>query len=85
MPQVSNIEQNRFDDGHKLDPDHGGDLMPEFQPIAQTRQPIARRPCPRCGWDLSVTSMTPGKRDRGERSFECPMCEHLEVVSSKIK
>jgi transcription elongation factor Elf1 len=29
--------------------------------------------------------MTPGKRDRGERSFECPMCEHLEVVSGKLK
>jgi formate dehydrogenase maturation protein FdhE len=68
-----------------MTPDKRGNLMPESQPVTQMRQPIARRPCPRCGWDLSVTSMVPGKRDRGERIFECSMCEHFEVASGKIK
>jgi hypothetical protein len=59
--------------------------MPEAQPIGQSLQPIARRPCPRCGWDLSLTSMLPSRRVQGERNFECPTCEHFEVASGKIK
>jgi transcription elongation factor Elf1 len=59
--------------------------MPESLPLTQTHQPIARRPCPRCGWDMSVTSMMPDTRKHGWRIFECPMCEHFEGVSSKIK
>jgi hypothetical protein len=34
---------------------------------------------------MSVTSMLPDRRDRRERSVECPMCEHFEGVSGKIK
>jgi transcription elongation factor Elf1 len=59
--------------------------MPESQTVGQTRQPIARRPCPRCGWDLSVTAMLPGRSDHGERNFECLTCEHFEVVFGKVK
>jgi hypothetical protein len=52
--------------------------MHESQPAIPRHKPIARRPCPRCGWDMSVTSMVPDKRKHSQRKFECPTCEHLE-------
>jgi hypothetical protein len=57
--------------------------MTDFQPIAQTSSPIARRPCARCGWDMSVTSMLPDRRDHGTRTFQCSMCEHFEGAFGK--
>jgi hypothetical protein len=58
--------------------------MPELRPVVKTDlHPIARRPCPRCGWDMSVTSMIPGRRNRGERIFECQMCEQFEGAFGK--
>jgi len=59
--------------------------MPEFQPFSLSRHPIARRPCARCGWDMSLTSMMPDKRDHKTRVFECPVCEHLEDAARKLK
>jgi hypothetical protein len=40
---------------------------------------------PMCGWDMSVASMMPDRRNHGECIFECQMREHFEGVSSKIK
>jgi hypothetical protein len=51
----------------------------------RTKHPIAWCPCPICGWDMSLTSVTPDRRAHGERIFECQMREHFEGVSSKIK
>jgi predicted RNA-binding Zn-ribbon protein involved in translation (DUF1610 family) len=60
--------------------------MPETQPTIQTKHAITRRPCPRCGWDMSVTSMMPAKRGTGQGSpHECPMCEHFEVTFDKVR
>jgi transcription elongation factor Elf1 len=57
--------------------------MPEVR--ATTQKPIARRPCPRCGWDMSVTSMVRDKPNPSQRTFECRTCEHFEVAARDSK
>jgi predicted RNA-binding Zn-ribbon protein involved in translation (DUF1610 family) len=52
-----------------------------IRPNIQTKHAITRRPCPRCGLDISVTSMMPARRGTPRGSpYECPMCEHFEVL-----
>jgi hypothetical protein len=55
-----------------------GKAMPESPRSISTHHRLARRPCPRCGWDISVTGMMPKRQDRGRLVSECPMCEHFE-------
>jgi hypothetical protein len=57
--------------------------MPET--MLTVRHGAARHPCPRCGWDKSMTSMMPKERDHGERVSECPMCEYFAAPRGSIK
>ena len=57
--------------------------MHDSQSADISHKPVARRPCPRCGWDLSVTSMVGGRRKPGQRRFECPTCEHFEGTAGE--
>jgi predicted RNA-binding Zn-ribbon protein involved in translation (DUF1610 family) len=50
-----------------------------------THQQVARRPCPRCGWDMSVASTKPKKLGHTERAPKCPMCEHFEGPQSNVE
>jgi hypothetical protein len=58
-------------------------LVPEFQPASPNHKLITRRPCLRCGWDMTVASMI---RDDPtcQRAYECSTCEHFEATSGRI-
>ena len=36
--------------------------------------------CPKCGTAMMLTRVVPDEAGLERRSFECPMCEHLEEV-----
>ena len=36
--------------------------------------------CPKCGTAMMLTRVVPDEPGLERRSFECPMCEHLEEV-----
>jgi ssDNA-binding Zn-finger/Zn-ribbon topoisomerase 1 len=59
--------------------------MHNSQLATPSHKPIARRPCPRCGWDMSVTSMNRDKRNPSQRRFECPTCEHFEGTARDLE
>lgn len=69
----------------QLNPTKGEFLVPEFQPASPNLKPITRRPCPRCGWDMTVASMMRDNPNPRQRTFECPTCEHFEATSGKIR
>jgi len=58
--------------------------MVEFQPTGQTKI-ILRPPCPRCGTNMMLARIEPDEPGHDRRIFECPRCDHEELVVVKFR
>ena len=54
--------------------------MSGSHPTLQAKDPIARRPCPKCGKDMMISRIMPDRPGYELPPFECAGCGHDELV-----
>jgi ssDNA-binding Zn-finger/Zn-ribbon topoisomerase 1 len=54
--------------------------MSGSHPTLQAKDPIARRPCPKCGKDMMISRIMPDRPGYELRTYECAGCGHDELV-----
>jgi predicted RNA-binding Zn-ribbon protein involved in translation (DUF1610 family) len=54
--------------------------------ILDPPKPSVDRPqCPECGWLMWLDRIEPDEPNGDRRTFECPRCQHVEIVTEEVR
>ena len=59
--------------------------MGQFHSRTSPSQAVERPTCPECRNRMMLARIEPDKPGHDKRTFECPECQHIEIVVAKYK